>query len=389
MQTANIVAPRGHVKRLFIADKNEFHSPTPVGKTRTMTPEGFLLCKDVRIARTGNQKYAAGELTDQQTGKPVVTPGPDGTVVIGREPAEVFRDETMKSFEGKPVTVEHPIQFVDPSNWKHVAVGTTHNVHQGEGDDEDFLMADLLITDKSAIDHVNRDMPQISCGYDSEYEEVRAGRGLQKNIVGNHVALVDRGRAGPRCAIRDSAFNPSEDKTMTVNSQLAWKSKSQQHRFRFGDTVITPPTPEEDAEWSRRMATMSGFDGGTMWQGDLQPVGKAVAQVADAIRRVRSKDKRRAKDALAQAMTSLADFGSYLETSEANVGPAGTLAFQGNDDGLTLSDIHAANGISKAATGDSGGAQMRRWRDQTANEVAKINAQNAAYWERQTAWQKR
>jgi hypothetical protein len=201
---------------MFIEDKNEFHAPTPLGKTRSLTPEGFLLCEDVRIARTGEQLYAAKELTDQATGKPAVTPGPDGTVVIGREPAEVFRDETIKSFEGKSVTVEHPNDFVSPENYERVEVGTTHNVHRGTGEDRDFLMADLLIKDKGAIEHVNRDMPQISCGYDSEYEELTAGRGLQKNIVGNHVALVTRGRAGPRCAIRDSAFKPIKPEVKTM-----------------------------------------------------------------------------------------------------------------------------------------------------------------------------
>jgi hypothetical protein len=373
---------------VYIEDKNEFHAPTPVGRTRTMTPEGFLLCEGVRIARTGNQKYAASELTDQQTGKPAVEPGPDGTVIIGREPSEVFRDETIQSFEGKPVTVEHPIKFVDPSNWKHVAVGTTHNVRQGEGDDEDYLVADLLITDEAAIDHVNRDMPEISCGYDSEYEQTQTGRGLQKNIVGNHVALVDRGRAGPRCSIRDSAFKPSEDMKMTVNSQLSWKSRSQRGRFRFSDTVINTPTPAENAEWSKRMATMSGFDGGLQWQGDLQPVGKAVAQVMDALRRV--KDSRRQKDALSQAVCAIAEFGNDLGNSEMVGGPSGAL-ISGSQDELTREDVHAANNItpSKAATGDSGGAQMRRVRDQTGNEVAKINAQNAAYWDKATAWQKR
>jgi hypothetical protein len=216
---------RDYIKRIFvednvfIEDKNEFHAPTPVGKTRTMTPEGFLLCEDVRIARTGEQMYGARELLDQQTGKPVIEPGPDGVVIIGREPDEVFRDESIQSFEGKPVTVEHPNEFVSPENWKHVAVGTTHNVHRGEGADKDYLMADLLITDKGAIDHVNRDMPQISCGYDSTYDQTEVGHGIQRNIVGNHVALVDRGRAGPRCSIKDSA--PLEVKDETVMDVLS------------------------------------------------------------------------------------------------------------------------------------------------------------------------
>lgn len=218
---------RDHVKRIFvednvfIEDKNEFHAPTPVGKTRSMTPEGFLLCEDVRIARVGEQVYGAAELTDASTGKVAVEPGPGGIVTIHRESDEVFRDETIKSFEGKSVTVEHPNEFVSPENYERVEVGTAHNVRRGEGTDSDFLMADLLIKDKMAIAHVNRDMPQISCGYDSEYEQTEIGHGVQRNIVGNHVALVDRGRAGPRCAIRDSAIKLTvEDTTMPAKVKM-------------------------------------------------------------------------------------------------------------------------------------------------------------------------
>lgn len=154
------------------------------------------------------------------------------------------------------------------------------------------------------------------------------------------------------------------------------------------DTMLTTPTPAENAEWSKRMATMSGYDGGLQWQGDLQPVGRAVNQVLDALRRVT--DKARVKDALSQAVCAIANYGNYLETSELESGPSGVLA-SGSQDELTREDVHAANNItpSKAATGDSGGAQVRGWRDQTANDVASINARNAAFWDKQTAWQKR
>lgn len=249
------MSTRDHVKRIFVEDnifvedKNEFHTPTPVGKTRSMTPEGFLLCEDVRIARVGEQVYGAAELTDEKTGKPAVEPGPDGVVVIGREPDEVFRDETVKSFEGKSVTVEHPNEFVNPDNYERVEVGTTHNVHRGEGADSDFLMADLLIKDKAAIAHVNRDMPQISCGYDSEYEQTEIGRGVQRNIVGNHVALVDRGRAGPRCAIRDSAIKSTvEDKTMAVKVKMIDRLMSLLTAVKTKDKVALDRALAEDEE---------------------------------------------------------------------------------------------------------------------------------------------
>ena len=45
---------------------------------------------------------------------------------------------------------------------------------------------------------------EISLGYDAEYTEVSPGKGVQSNIVINHIALVDKGRCGSRCSIGDS-----------------------------------------------------------------------------------------------------------------------------------------------------------------------------------------
>lgn len=181
--------------RARLNDRNEFYAPGELGKTRSLTPEGFLLCEGVSIARTGTQVYSDKELP---------LDAKNGVIQIERLAEEVFRKETIASFEGKPVTVEHPDNFVSPDTWRQLAVGSVQNVHKGEGINEGFLMADLLITDKKAIEYVNRDLPELSCGYDSDYEQPEAGRGIQRNIVGNHVALVDRGRAGPRCAINDN-----------------------------------------------------------------------------------------------------------------------------------------------------------------------------------------
>lgn len=176
-------------------DRARFYAPSRLGEKRSVTPEGFLVCHDVPIARTGTQLYTSDEIP--------IDPGPDGLIRIERVPEEVFRDETMASFEGKPVTVEHPDEFVTPENYKDLSVGFSQNVRQGEGIDDDLLIADLVITDPGAIEYVNKEKPEVSAGYEAEYEQTEPGRGLQREIVGNHVALVERGRAGPRCSIQD------------------------------------------------------------------------------------------------------------------------------------------------------------------------------------------
>ena len=180
-------------------DRAEFFTPSKISPKQSMTPEGFLLCVGVPIARTGEMLYAAGEVPVEATA--------DGLVRIARDAVEVFRPETIASFEGKPVTVNHPDDFVSPETWRELAVGTVMNVRQGSGVEDDYLLADLLITAQEGIEAVRKNgLREVSCGYDAEYEQAEPGRGVQRNILGNHVALVSQGRCGPRCAIGDQTM---------------------------------------------------------------------------------------------------------------------------------------------------------------------------------------
>lgn len=172
-----------------------FYTVEKLGEKQELTNEGFLLCRDVPIARIGELLYADGEVPVEAT--------PDGLIKINRSPEEVFRPETIASFEGKPVTLDHPDDFVTPETWRQLAVGTVQNVRQGQGIENDYLFADLLITDAQAIEDIRSGLREVSCGYEADYEQVEPGRGEQRNIIGNHVALVERGRCGPRCAIGD------------------------------------------------------------------------------------------------------------------------------------------------------------------------------------------
>jgi hypothetical protein len=226
-----------------ILDRMNFYAPGELGKSRRMTPEGFLVCEGVAIARTGQQLYSQKELP--------LDANNDGHIVVDRNASEVFREETIASFEGKPVTVEHPNEFVSPETWKQLAVGVVQNVRQGSGIDDEFLMADLLITDQAAIKYVNKELPELSCGYDSEYEQTEAGRAIQHNIIGNHVALVDRGRAGPRVAIKDSQSEVTQMSGKKVkiidrllNLLTAVKTKDQAAL----DRVLTEDDEPDDVE---------------------------------------------------------------------------------------------------------------------------------------------
>ena len=171
-----------------------------LGPRRHKTPEGFLVCSGVPIARTGDYEYFASEGQS-----PGIQPDADGRIISRREPEQVFAPAALASFEGKPVTLGHPpVDAVTPETWREYAVGTVKDVRRGQGDDADKVIADLVISDAAAIAAIEDGLRELSCGYDVTLEQVEPGVERQTHIRGNHVALVQAGRAGSECAIRDT-----------------------------------------------------------------------------------------------------------------------------------------------------------------------------------------
>lgn len=166
-----------------------------------MTPEGFLVCRNVPIARTGYQQYLESELFEDGD--------PSEIINVFRSPNEVFSTATIASFEGKPVTDGHPDVDVTPENYKEFSKGHVQHVRVGRGDDADKILADLYITDQDLIDEIRNGKRQVSAGYYAEDKEDETGRICQTKIRGNHVAVVDEGRAGHTVAIRDQKNNDS------------------------------------------------------------------------------------------------------------------------------------------------------------------------------------
>lgn len=170
------------------------------------TAEGYLICRSVPIARTGDQQYTAREV--MQDGDP------GQTVIVHRRPEDVFAEETIASFEGKPVTDDHPPENVQAENFASYARGHVQNVRQAG----DNLVGDVYITDaKLASDVKHRVKREISCGYQCDLVPDGAGGYYQTNIRGNHVAVVLRGRAGHDIAIHDAANTAAEGRTNTMN----------------------------------------------------------------------------------------------------------------------------------------------------------------------------
>lgn len=178
---------------------------TKISPHMTDTPEGYLVCHDVPIARTGDMVYRAGELG--------LEGDPDRPVTVRRYAEDVFDPAAVASFEGKDVTAGHPAESVGPANHAAYSKGHVQNVRR-EGEK---LVADLLVKDAALISDIkNNVIREVSCGYLCSYEP-EGDHYRQGNIRGNHVAVVPRGRAGREVAIQDQAAGEAEKGRNTMS----------------------------------------------------------------------------------------------------------------------------------------------------------------------------
>lgn len=164
---------------------------------------------NARTARVGIQQYLGVEM-----GRPDLD-----VVNVYRDESEVFKKLSLDTFSKIPITLDHPAEPVTAANWKDVAVGTTGDEVLRDGE---YLKIGLKITDAEAVKAIQNGKRELSVGYSTDiiWEDGVAADGTpyqarQTNIAANHIAIVDRGRAGSKARIGDGAWGASpfiEDK---------------------------------------------------------------------------------------------------------------------------------------------------------------------------------
>lgn len=158
------------------------------------TPQGYLKTT-AKITKGTVLQYYGHEigLTDSRANR---------LVDVNRTIEELSKPDTLKSIDGMPITITHPDKkSVDATDWKNKTVGHVQNP-RAEGN---YIVCDAYIQDASAIELLkNKDIRELSVGYEpSDIQEVN-GKFYHKNIKVNHVAIVAKGRAGSDCRLNDS-----------------------------------------------------------------------------------------------------------------------------------------------------------------------------------------
>lgn len=152
-----------------------------------------------RAARAGNiQLYLGSEMGVQ-----------DKQVVRVYRPVEtVFDKKSMATFPHKVVTLDHPEGFAD---FERDAVGWIGDEVARDGE---FIRIPMVVAHKRAIEAIDAGKRELSVGYAAEVEwgegttpDGQKYDAAMKNIVVDHVAIVDHARGGSELRIGDGAIS--------------------------------------------------------------------------------------------------------------------------------------------------------------------------------------
>lgn len=176
-----------------------------LSENMSTTPEGYLVCHRVPVARTGEQEYRGTDLGFRTS----------NVVTVYRSADEVFHPAAIASLEGKPLTMNHPPRFLDSHNVAIYSKGHVQNVRRGSdrlATGEEVLLADLIVTDAELIRQIRDGLRECSLGYELEWVQDEDGTIRQTNIRANHLAIVRDGRAGGSVRIMDGEqIDPGEE----------------------------------------------------------------------------------------------------------------------------------------------------------------------------------
>lgn len=268
------------------------YTRSPLGPKRYLTREGYLVCQDVPLARTGQLVYGAGEIPAKA--------GANGLIYVNRTAESLFAPHVLDSAVGKPVTLRHPTgNRVTLDNHGYLSRGHIQAVRRGtptqdRPDLDQFMLGDIVFTEKHTIDSVNSaiargEYPEVSLGYDADYPETGPGTADQVINGINHVAVVPKGRCGPSCAIGD-------EETI-MSKQPSWATKL--------TTAITQAFRDNNADAAVAAVNLA--------------VAEDAAATADA-----EGARATADAALAQTITQLTERLNVLETAERTRAQAAT-----------------------------------------------------------------
>lgn len=223
---------------------------------RTSDINGWVEIKGNPISKVGVFPYSGA-----QVGKPFK---PDDIVMVYRPEEELMDPECIESFKLVPWINDHEMlgsedQGMTPAEQKGIDGVIGEDVYY----EAPYLKGNLKIFSEKMADEINvNEKKDLSIGYRCLYDVSQGTyngqnyQAIQRKIRGNHLALVDEGRAGPDVAVLDHfkftfdtgllTMQPKENEikkdAATVSAPAAAAAavpETQDERLNRMDTAIT------------------------------------------------------------------------------------------------------------------------------------------------------
>lgn len=162
---------------------------------------------------------------------------PDGTVRREfRPPEEVFNEESLESYVGKPVIITHDAGLINKDNVTDEEIGTILEPGYRDGDK---VRAKIVIHDTESMK--DSGLRELSLGYNLDLDETEGEYEgehydcIQRNIRINHLALVGEARAGDSARLNIDGKDTEAEGTQQTKGGSAMRNK-----YRGDGEPMTP-----------------------------------------------------------------------------------------------------------------------------------------------------
>lgn len=197
------------------------------------TEEGYLVDRPI-LTTTGIFEYT----------------NPDGSTRRElRLPDEVFDEESLKSYKGKPIVITHDAGLITKNNVGEEQIGT---ILSDGYKDRDSVRAEIVIHDTNEMKRSG--LKELSLGYNLELDETpgiwngEKYDAIQRDIRINHLALVREARAGDNARLNID----SRDTNVLKGGIVMTASKKRKHTARADGILSKEDLEAKIAEYKKR-----------------------------------------------------------------------------------------------------------------------------------------
>ena len=234
---------------------------------------GFWKIEDNPISKEGVFPYLGKQISPELE--------PDKIYMVYRPASELTSEETIESFNGVPFIDEH--EMIGEGFTKYddrPAGGVLFNVKANGG----ILTGDFKIFSEELQEEIGNGKKELSLGYLCDYELTKGvwnGQrydAIQKNIRGNHVALVNHGRMGSDVRVYDRAITMD---ALDITQEISAGAGSPNESRADGSLTIEPNQGKNTMKYVSLEEVKAVLKKGLQWGDEENPTEKLIAELLD------------------------------------------------------------------------------------------------------------